>query len=62
VKKIREVVFYRRYFEKFFEQQTDKVKQKIDYVLFLIEHAELIPEKFLKHIEGQKGLYEVRVR
>jgi len=58
VKKIRELVFYRRYFEIFFEQQAEKVKQKIDYVLFLITHAEHVPEKFFKHIEGQKGLYE----
>lgn len=30
-------------------------------MLFLVTHAERIPEKFLKHIEGQKGLYEIRV-
>jgi len=28
----------------------------------MVEHAEQVPEKFLKHIEGQKGLYEIRVR
>jgi phage-related protein len=37
------------------------VKTKIDYVLFVITHTERIPEKFLKLIEGQKGLYEIRV-
>jgi phage-related protein len=62
VEKIRELVFYRHYFEEFFERQTEKVKEKIDYVLFLITHAEQIPEKFLKHIEGQKGLYEIRIQ
>lgn len=61
MEKIRELVFYRHYFEEFFERQTEKVKEKIDYVLFLITHAERVPEKFLKHIEGQKGLYEIRV-
>jgi phage-related protein len=61
VEKSRELVFYRHYFGEFFEQQTEKVKEKIDYVLFLITHAERVPEKFLKHIEGQKGLYEIRV-
>jgi hypothetical protein len=30
-------------------------------VLFLVTHAERVPEKFLKHIEGQEGLYEIRV-
>jgi len=54
-------VFYRHYFGEFFERQSEKVKEKIDYVLFLVTHAERIPEKFLKHIEGQKGLYEIRI-
>ncbi len=58
---LRELVFYRHYFQEFFASQTEKVKEKIDYVLFVLTHAERIPEKFLKHIEGQKGLYEIRV-
>jgi phage-related protein len=45
----------------FLEQQSDDVKKKINYVIFLIEHTDRVPEKFLKHIEGQKGLYEIRV-
>ena len=61
MEKKREVVFYRHYFEEFYERQGEKVREKIDYVLFLIMHAEQVPEKFLKHIEGQKGLYEIRV-
>lgn len=58
---IRELIFYKHYFKDFFEEQTPKAQEKIDYVLFLVTHAERIPEKFLKHIEGQKGLYEIRV-
>jgi phage-related protein len=61
VEKVRELVFYRHYFQDFFDRQTEKVKEKIDYALFLIAHVEHVPEKFLKHIEGQKGLYEIRV-
>ena len=61
MEKIRELVFYRHYFGEFFERQSEKVKEKIDYVLFLITHAERVPEKFLKHIEGQSGLYEIRI-
>lgn len=61
MEQIRELIFYRHYFHDFFERQTEKVREKIDYVLFVVAHAELIPEKFLKHIEGQKGLYEIRV-
>ena len=59
--KKRDLVFYRHYFEEFFDLQTAKVKEKIDFVLFMVTHADYVPEKFLKHIEGQKGLYEIRV-
>jgi phage-related protein len=61
MEQIRELLFYRHYFEQFFNSQHEKVKEKIDYVLFILTHAERIPEKFLKHIEGQKGLYEIRI-
>ena len=29
--------------------------------MFLITHVEKVPTKFLKHIEGTQGLYEIRV-
>src|SRR5215475_5785955 len=61
MKQVRELIFYRNYFKDFFDQQAEKVKEKIDYVLFLITYADHVPEKFLKHLEGQKGLYEIRV-
>jgi len=61
MEQIRELIFYRHYFHKFFDKQTEKVKCKIDYVLFVLTHMELVPEKFLKHIEGTKGLYEIRI-
>lgn len=61
MEQIRELIFYKHYFEDFFAELTVKVQEKIDYVLYLVTHAERVPEKFLKHIEGQKGLYEIRV-
>ncbi len=30
-------------------------------MLFVVTHADRVPGKFLKHMEGQKGLYEIRV-
>ncbi len=30
-------------------------------MLYLVTHSERIPEKFLKHIEGQNGLNEIMV-
>ena len=58
---VRELVFYRNYFYDFFDKQSEKAKEKIDYVLFLLTHIEKVPENFLKHLEGNKGLYEIRI-
>lgn len=59
--KIRNITFYKDYFLAFYDVQTNKVKDKIEYVLFMISVAERIPTKFLKHLTGTNGLYEVRV-
>jgi len=52
MEQIRELIFYRHYIHEFFNLQTEKTKEKIDYVLFVLTHADRVPEKFLKHIEG----------
>jgi hypothetical protein len=31
----RQIIFYGNYFRDFFEKQNEKIKEKIDYVLFL---------------------------
>ena len=59
--KIRQILFHKSYFLDFFNDQTEKVKSKIEHVLFVISVAERIPIKFFKHIEGADGLYEIRV-
>lgn len=59
--KIRQIHFFRHYFTDFYDIQTEKVQNKIDHVLFVISIAERIPIKFLKHIKGTDGLYEIRV-
>ncbi|MCE7065522.1 type II toxin-antitoxin system RelE/ParE family toxin [Dyadobacter sp. CY326] len=61
MEQIRELVFYKNYFDDFYKQQNPKVRDKIDHIIYLIMHFDRIPEKFLKHIEGQKGLYELRI-
>ena len=58
---VRELVIYRNHFYDFYDKQTEKAKEKIDYVLFLVTHIDNVPVKFLKNIDGQKGLYEIRV-
>jgi phage-related protein len=58
---VRQVVAYKRYFVDFYRSQPDQVQKKIEWVLNLIRLTEIIPEKFFKHIEGTRGLYEIRI-
>ncbi|MDP5201737.1 type II toxin-antitoxin system RelE/ParE family toxin [Flavobacterium sp. DG2-3] len=62
MKKRREIIFFKNYFEEFFLKQGEKVKAKIIWTLQLIEELDKIPETYLKHIESTDGLYEIRVQ
>ena len=57
----REIIFYDNHFIEFFQKHDGKVKEKIKYVLELIKQVEKVPEKFLKHLTGTNGLYEIRI-
>lgn len=61
-RKYRTIVFFKDYFEKFFIQQTEKVKARIIWTLNLIEDIERIPEVYFKHIESTNGIYEIRIK
>jgi len=56
---IRTLIFYDHYFNSFYSGQSEKVKAKIDYVLYILTVAERILKKHFLHIT--KGLYEIRV-
>lgn len=57
----RQVIAYKNYFLDFYEELNDNVQRKIEWTLNLIRVAPQIPDKYFKHIEGTKGLYEIRV-
>ncbi|MEO8446410.1 MAG: type II toxin-antitoxin system RelE/ParE family toxin [bacterium] len=57
----RQIIFHRHYFQDFYVAQNEKVREKIGYVFRIVKTVEKIPEKFLKHLEGTDGLYEIRV-
>ena len=59
---MRELKIYKRYFFDFYEEQTNEVQQKIEWTLGLIRDLDRIPEKYFKHMEGTKGLYEIRIQ
>ncbi len=57
----RQLVFFKHYFRDFFEPLNEKVKNKIDDVLFLVQIADRIPRKFFQHMTGTDGLFEIRI-
>ncbi len=61
MKRYRQIIYFKNYYFDFFDKQSEKLKDKIDYVLFLITVADRIPKKFFQHMEGTNGLYEIRV-
>ncbi len=58
----REIVFYKDYFEEFYETLSDRVKKKILWTFRLIRELDRIPDSYLKHLEGTDGLYEIRAQ
>jgi len=57
----RQVIAYKNYFLDFYEKQSDNVQAKIEWTLNLIRVTRQVPEKYFKHLEGTKGLYEIRI-
>jgi len=57
----RAILFYGNYFLDFYHRQEDKTKLKIDFVLDLIKNVEKVPVRFLKHLEGTDGLFEIKI-
>ena len=58
----REIKFYKKYFIDFYISLDLTVQEKIEYVFKVIKTVDLIPQKFLKHIESTDGLYEIRIK
>ena len=58
---IRKIIFFERDFIEFYQKQNVKVKDKIQYVFELLKQVEQVPKKFLKHLTGTNGLYEIRI-
>jgi len=62
MKKVRQVIAYKNYFEDFLLEQPMKIQDKIYKVIEIIETYKRIPSTYLKAIIGMKGLYEARIK
>ncbi|MBL7067151.1 MAG: type II toxin-antitoxin system RelE/ParE family toxin [Candidatus Marinimicrobia bacterium] len=58
---VRQIIAYKNYFLDFYTKQPDNVQTKIEWTLNLIRVTRQVPVKYFKHLEGTKGLYEIRV-
>ena len=61
MEKLRTIKLYKNYFKDFYVEQTKTVRDKINYVLKLVETQRIIPKKFFKQIEGSDGVCEIRI-
>lgn len=57
----RKIIFHKHYFTEFYIAQSGKVQEKIEYVFKILRTVDKVPKKFLDHMTGTDGLYEIRV-
>jgi hypothetical protein len=57
---MRTVIFYKDYFANFFEGLNQKSRERLEFLIFVLETQPLIPTKYVKHITGSEGIYEIR--
>ena len=58
----RDTFVYKNYFWDFYNAQNQGVQNKIDFVIGVVRSLRIVPEKYLKHLEGTDGLYEIRIK
>ena len=58
---VRRVVVFEDHFIEFRKTLDREALRKLYQVLTLIMSVEIVPVKFLKAIEGRKGLFEIRL-
>ena len=57
----RQIIFYKHYFADFYLEQPENVQEKIEYIFKIIRTVQNVPRKFLEHMTGTDGLYEIRI-
>lgn len=57
----RQIIFHEHYFIDFYVEQSEKMQEKIEYVFKIIRTVQNVPKKFLDHMTGTDGLYEIRI-
>lgn len=58
----RIIILYGNQIIDFLHSLDIKTKEKITFVLDIIKSTMMVPDKFLKHIEGTDGLFEIKIK
>ena len=58
----RELRFHKHYFHDFYNEQDEKTRAKILFILNLVLELEIVPKTYLKRISGSQGIYEIRIK
>lgn len=58
---MRTLIFFKRYFLDFYESLNPKTREKVEYVLFILQNQANVSANFVKHITNSDGIYEVRI-
>lgn len=61
MEKLREIKFYQSYFLEYYKAQSEKVQEKIDFILQVLETQHFVSDKYVKHITNSNGIYEIRI-
>lgn len=61
MERIRYIKLFKSYYKEFYLAQTQTVRDKINFVLRMVETQRIIAKKFFRFIEGSDGIYEIRV-
>lgn len=61
MQKIRRIVFYEDYFNRFYYEQNIRVRKKINWLIELVVTQQKISSNYLKSISNARGLFELRI-
>lgn len=61
MEKIRNIKLFKNYYKEFYVAQTQIVRDKINYILKMVETQRIVPKKFFRIIEGSDGIYEIKI-
>ncbi|MEA5127048.1 MAG: type II toxin-antitoxin system RelE/ParE family toxin [Proteiniphilum sp.] len=58
----RTITVYKNHFWDFYNEQTKKVQDRIDWTIGLVRTLRIVPKIYFDHIMGTDGLWEIRTQ